>query len=340
MKKKHARPFRILRRKAVKATGGTHPKKHRKKSPLRPDAGMIQQVEVKALRIGVWANVLMAIAGWLGYYYSGSAALSFDGSYAFVSAISCAVAIRIAQHKNTRNDQFPYGYYSFESLYTFLKGLTLLAIIIYAMIESSIAIARYLDGARDHQLQTTPILIYMAVTFTLCMGMYFYYAWQYRRTGRESTILQVEASEALMDTLISLGMGVALVAIALVPVQSRWGFLYYLGDPLIVIAMSLAMLHMPLGIVRNSFFALVGRTLTARPLRSKVERIVRRHLHGLFILQKIHLTKMGSCYEITLTLKPTHASLLELEPYRELRGHLQQDLGRIFPSLILEILIE
>lgn len=327
-------------RKLRSKTRHPSPKPRRGKMHPRPDAVLIKQVEINALRIGVWANVLMAFAGWIGYYFSGSSALSFDGNYAFVSALSCMIAIRIARHKDIRNDEFPYGYYSFESLYTFLKGLSLLAIIIYALIESGVAIARYFNGARDHELHTTPILIYMIVTFLICMGMYVFYAWQYRRTGRESTILQVEASEALMDTLISLGMGLALTALALVPPQGRWTFLRYLGDPLIVIVMSLAMLKMPLGIVRTSFFALVGRTLRARPVRSKVERIARRQIGENFQLQKIHLIKVGSCYEVTLTLKPRHATHLDLEIYRGLRTRLQHELERLFPNLILEILIE
>lgn len=307
---------------------------------LRPDASIIKSVEVNALRIGVWANLLMAFTGWVGYYFSGSTALSFDGNYAFISAISCAVAIRIARHKDIRNEEFPYGHYSFESLYTFLKGLSLLAIIIYALIESGVSIAHYAQGLRENELHTTPILIYMAVTFVLCMGMYFFYSWQHRNTGRESTILQVEASEALMDTLISLGMGVALLAVAFVPAHSAWGFLTYLGDPLIVIAMSLAMLHMPLRIVRTSFFSLVGRTLRARPLRAKLERRIRRHLGEHFTLHKIHILKSGSCYEITLTLNPTATELLPLAQYRHIRQQIQNDLGRLFPNLILEILIE
>jgi len=338
MKKAHTRHNHLGHRKPNKKKTTTQ---RRKWSPYsHPDAGLIKHVEVNALRIGVWANLLMALAGWIGYYFSGSSALSFDGNYAFISAISCAVAIRIARHKDIRNDEFPYGYYSFESLYTFLKGLSLLAIIIFALIDSGNSIARYIRGIRENDLQTTPILIYMAVTFVICMGMYFYYAWQYRRTGKESTILQVEASEALMDTLISLGMGIALLFITIVPTEGSWAILHYLGDPLIVIAMSLAMLHMPLGIVRNSFYALVGRTLRARPLRSRVERVVRRHVHELFILEKLHLIKIGSCYEVTITLRPLDSSNLSLEPFRMMRNQLQQELAHLFPNLILEILIE
>ena len=315
---------------------------HRRHDPVMPlpDAGSIRHSEETALRVGVWANVLMAFAGWIGYYFSGSAALSFDGNYAFVSAISSAVALRITRHKDMRNDDFPYGYYSFESLYAFLKGLTLLAIVIFALGESTARIVRYLNGEREQELQTTPILIYMAVTFVLCMAVYFYYAWHYRRTGKQSTILQVEASEAFMDTLISLGMGIALIALALVPTDGRWAFLRYLGDPFIVIAMSLAMLHMPLAIVRNSFFALVGRNLRARPLRSKLERLVRRNLAEGFSLQKIHLLKVGSCYEVTLTIHPADPDFLDLHSYRVLRATLEKELGRLFPSMILEILID
>lgn len=180
----------------------------------------------------------------------------------------------------------------------------------------------------------------MGVTFVMCMGVYAYYAWQYRRTGSSSTILQVEASEALMDTLLSLGMGIALLAIALVPAGGRWEFLRWLGDPLIVILMSLAMLKMPLGIVRNSFYSLVGRTLRARPLRLRLERLVRKHLDEQFTLEKVHALKMGSCYEITVTLHPVHDDLIALPSYRQMRGDIREALQKVFPNLILEILIE
>lgn len=126
-----------------------HARPRRKAYARRLDAQLIQQAEVDALRFGIGANLLMAIAGWLGYYFSGSSALSFDGNYALISAVSCGVAIRIARHKDVRDDDYPYGHYSFESLYAFIKGLTLLAIILFALMESGVSIARYLDGVRE-----------------------------------------------------------------------------------------------------------------------------------------------------------------------------------------------
>ncbi len=39
----------------------------------------IDSVETKALRIGIFISLLMAIAGWITYYFSGSDAMLLDG---------------------------------------------------------------------------------------------------------------------------------------------------------------------------------------------------------------------------------------------------------------------
>ena len=54
----------------------------------------IDSVETKALRIGIFISLLMAIAGWITYYFSGSDAMLLDGNFSFISVFAGVVAIK------------------------------------------------------------------------------------------------------------------------------------------------------------------------------------------------------------------------------------------------------
>lgn len=75
-------------------------------------------MEQRALKVGKWANLAMAIAGVAAAWLSNSQALLVDGLFSMVGFLSAIVAIRISG--NTRlgaDDTRPMGYAVEESIY-------------------------------------------------------------------------------------------------------------------------------------------------------------------------------------------------------------------------------
>jgi len=56
----------------------------------------IDKTENKALKVGIFISFLMAIAGWVTYYFSGSDAMLLDGNFSFISVFAVVIAIMIA----------------------------------------------------------------------------------------------------------------------------------------------------------------------------------------------------------------------------------------------------
>ena len=83
----------------------------------------IDKIENKALRIGIFISLLMAIAGWITYYFSGSDAMLLDGNFSFISVFAGLVALIISNRKHRKTKNFPFGSYVYEALFVLIKGI-------------------------------------------------------------------------------------------------------------------------------------------------------------------------------------------------------------------------
>ncbi len=79
-------------------------------SPVRPEDRLI---ELRSLKIDVYASALMAVVGVCVHLISGSYTLLLDGLYSAVMVGSCLVAARINGNVVRPPDRaYPYGYAS------------------------------------------------------------------------------------------------------------------------------------------------------------------------------------------------------------------------------------
>ena len=118
----------------------------------------IDTIENRALKVGVFVNLIMAIAGWITFYYSNSEAMLLDGNFSFISAIATLSAVIITKKKHIRTSVFPFGSYVYESFFVFFKGIMILGITIVASVQSIIKIIDYLNGATINQINIHSIL--------------------------------------------------------------------------------------------------------------------------------------------------------------------------------------
>lgn len=301
-----------------------------------------KQIEMRTLKVGIWINILMGICGWVGYHFANSYALALDGSLCAISAISFIVALRITGKRDVKSEEYPFGIYSVENVYAMLQGILLIAFTVYAIFEGVRNIAAFLfSGKSDAEpLRTFPLLVYTVGMVFACGGVWIYYRAQLKKTNGESPILKSETVAAYMDTFVTIGTGIALILMAIIPDTSTLSFLNYIGDSIIVIVISLFLLPSPIRIVSHSFFSLIGRTTQNAPLRNRTEAVIRANLDPSFKLSGMLLFHVGSSYEIDVTITPREDSAFDLSRFRETRKRLDAELKKIFPNRVLQLFLE
>lgn len=298
------------------------------------------QQEISALKMGAFINLLMAVAGWVAYSIANSEALLLDGNFSFISVLTTIGAIIIIKKKHTRTDLFPFGKYFYESLFTLSKGILILGLVVAALAQNLIRILDYIQAAGPiEKLKTGPIMIYMALMLVLCFGMAQYYHIKNKRIQFRSPILAVESKSSKIDGWMTLAVGAALSLSALVPEDSLFSFLLYIGDAIIVVLMCLFLLRIPFEIVKQGFVELGGGTIQNQDSQQRMKDIVKAHLPKGWEVKGHYFSKTGSSHILILYLN-VHSETIDVSSIKSSRLKLLKNLNDDFSNLELEIILD
>jgi cation diffusion facilitator family transporter len=268
---------------------------------MRSDATTI---ETRALAVGKWANLFMALAGISAAVLSHSDALLVDGLYSGVHFFSALIAARVAHAvRRPADHRHPFGYEAYEALYVSFRSLVLIGILVFALFSSGEKIMVYVSGGEVPALVLGPILIYTLTMVAVCGGQ----VWQFRRawlrTGRHSDLLRTEMRAAGVDGALSAGAGAALL---LTPwlLGTPADVLVPIADALIVLILQLIMLPQPLAMLRAALREATGAAAAPESLaiaRARADEA----LHGRpFKLLDIAATKLGRTHLVVLYVEP------------------------------------
>jgi divalent metal cation (Fe/Co/Zn/Cd) transporter len=263
----------------------------------------VAKIERNSISVGIVANIVMALSGWFAFYLTGSEALLLDGNMSFILFLTSIIALKISSIKARRTDTFPFGLYVTEALYSMMKGLLLLGVVISAVTSNGSKIIRYLEGDSLTMIKTGPIVYYAIAMVSICWGLSAFYYFQNRKAQFGSSMLKVDQKASLIDGVLSASTGVILVLIGYVSVGSKWDFLLYIGDALLVVVLALCMLGQPISIIKQSFVELAGGRLQDKPLYTKIESAVRGQMAAAKLeYTLLNVSKTGSSYLVLLSL--------------------------------------
>ena len=203
-------------------------------------------IEQRALRLGVWASLVIAVAGVVAYALSASDALLLDGLYAGVMALTSLVAARVgAVVQRPPERGWPYGFGGQEALFVLFRSLLLIGMLSVAVMVALREIVAWLgDGDLPAAVELGPVGAYTLLTVGLCLLL----AWTQRRawrlSGGRSELLLLESRAAALDAAITAGAGAALLTAPLLA-GSRFEPLVPLADPVLVILIALVVMAEP-----------------------------------------------------------------------------------------------
>ena len=170
----------------------------------------------------------------------------FDGLYSFISLALTMLSLYINNFIAKKElDKYPFGKYILEPLVISFKSLIIGGMCLYSLIG---AIQDIVHGGNTVEYGSA--LVYSIVSVIGCGGIYIFM----KKKGDKisSELIKVEASQWLMDTLLSLGVLVGFV-IAIILRNTRFSVLNVYIDPMMVIMVSVVFIKMPIQSFINAF---------------------------------------------------------------------------------------
>ena len=242
----------------------------------------MKSIEKSALIIGAIANVIMAFIAWLTYYYSNSEAILLDGNYSFILFLGILAAIKITAIRGIKTKTFPLGQFFYEALYSFVKGLMILGVILMAVITSLVRIISYFFGTRENipQLIPEPILYYAISVGIICYALSFYYKIQNKKIKESSIILKTEQKASFVDGTLSIGIAAGIFALVHFTGNGATSFIPYLADSFFVLILAALLIKEPLKIIKESVIESAAGSLQNKNTRKQFESTIEKiYLH-------------------------------------------------------------
>ncbi len=297
------------------------------------------QRENRALLVGAIANLFMASIAWVTFYFSNSEAILLDGNYSFIMFLGVLVAMKIAAVKAHKTKTFPLGKFFYESLYSFIKGLMILGVLLMSVATAVIRVLMYFTGSGENipLLVPEPILYYAFLCVFICYGVSFFYYKQNCAIGHQSILLKTEQKATFVDGTLSLGIGVGIFFLS----QGTNGpsFIPYLADSFFVLILAFLLIKEPLTIIRESVIELAGGTLQDEKKRTLFEETIYAHMAKSLHVEEIFMSKNGSQYVVLIyitTDKEVYSRHDILKSKDAIMGALKKD----HPYLSLDLIPE
>jgi cation diffusion facilitator family transporter len=207
--------------------------------------------EKKALKLSAGMALFMAALGIVFGLLTRSDAIMLDGFFSLVGFAMAVVTIRVAWLVQQPPDEhFHFGYAQFEPFLNTVKGLLMLGVSGFAVAG---AVDALLHGGRD--LNAGLAVIYALIALTGC----FIVAGIQRRAARNtgSPLLEVDYRNWLIDGILSGVVALVFVA-ALILGRTDWAHVVPYIDPVLVIVVVLAIIAVPIGIIRDGAREILG----------------------------------------------------------------------------------
>jgi divalent metal cation (Fe/Co/Zn/Cd) transporter len=297
-------------------------------------------VEKRALSIGAATNLAMAAIAWITYWYSNSEAILLDGNYSFIIFVGMGVALAVSRIKSQRTETFPLGQFFYEALYSFVKGLMILGVIVMAVVTSVVRITFYIRGntANIPMLNPDPILYYALAMAAICFGLSAFYRFANRRIGGQSTLLKTDAKASFVDGVLSLGIAAGVLLLRNTDPAGSAGFVPFLADSIITLVLSAALIGKPLEIIRESIIELALGVLQDRNQYDECNRVVREACFPDYTVDRLFMSKTGSRYLAVVLLHPSDGGVMvSLDNLEQRKQEIAEELLPLFPHLMLEL---
>lgn len=230
-----------------------------------------KQIENRALIITTIVNAVITAAGIWVYFLTDLQTLFLDGFFSLIALLSTIMAVLISRLSRKTTKHYPQGLFFLEPLYAVLKSILMIVLMVVALLTASQIAFDYFFHGQGEVMNTAPLPFYAVAMTVLCLGLGFFNRSQYIKTNKTSTILRAESQTNIIDGLQSAVIGVAIILLRFVPIDSAFGFLHYTGDFFISLVVIIASIKEPIVLLFDAFRELTGGTVRDKKLIDTVK---------------------------------------------------------------------
>ncbi|ARO14520.1 cation diffusion facilitator family transporter [Ketogulonicigenium robustum] len=295
--------------------------------------------EQTILRRSIIATFIIAAYGVTLGLWSGSAAVIFDSAYSLVDASMTVLSLTVASLilrsaapdglSNRLRSRFSMGFWHLEPLVLALNGMMLILISAYGLMNAIISIGH---GGRQPDFGIG--LIYAATSLFVYFGMM---AWEIGHNRRiKSEFIALDIRSWMMGGSITAAL-LASFVIALALEGTRYAWMVPYVDPAILTVISLALLPLPIPIVRQAFAEIF--LMTPMELKAEVDAVAARAVaqHG-FADYRAYVAKTGRGLQIELYfIVAPETPDRSLRAWDDLRTTIAAEIGHDSPDRWLTI---
>lgn len=269
--------------------------------------------ERTALRISAGAALLIGGAGLAAAMATGSGAILLDGSFNLCFFVTAVFTLRVATLLTRPDDErYPFGYLSFEPLINTVKGLLILGVSLFALVD---ALRALLTGGRE--VSFGPAILYAAFATIACLGV----ALVLRRaqTRVASPLVAADVENWTVNTMVSAGILAGFFAAAALQRSGHPDAARHV-DPAMVALVVLVSIAVPVRMAWTGLTALLNRAPAAAVVAG-MEALVRAAL-GPLPIRRLYLRAVqpGRTAYVTVHVLLPEGSDLGLAEADRLRG--------------------
>ena len=285
--------------------------------------------EESALGLGLVLSVVFAVIPLLVSLASDSEMMLLEAKYGLVDAVMAFLTVRAYRKMRQPPDQdYHYGYAKYEPLVNVLEGAMLLVVCLSTVV-TGVRDLIHPDDIANGGL----VILYSGISALVCLAMFAHL----RRQARlcRSELVRADAQVWLVDGMISLAAAAAFVLMRLAA-GTRWGPMTPYVDPLLAMAVALAMLPSAKGLLAESLRDLLdaspGGEIQARTMALVEEHRTR---HGLPGPAQVRLRKAGRRVFVAASFSDDASQ--PVSELAALSSGLRRDLEQVCPDLDLYV---
>ena len=290
------------------------------------------QMERRSIIITIAASASLGMIGVAISLASQSGAVFLDGVFSLIFAVVGLLTLYVSGLvQRPRDDQYPFGYATFEPMLNLFKGILIALALLYALWS---AVTALMTGGQE--VAAVGGIVYAAIAVSGGAALAVVLRKLAHRSG--SPIVQVDAQNAVIDTLISGAVGVAFVATLLLQ-SSRWAQWARYADPVIMLAIAAIAAPQPIRIIRSNWRQLLGRA----PERAVQERVVTLIDEVLLSVPHsethLRLTEVGRylCIHLYVIVPEDTPQPIDTRLHDRIRHRIHDAIVAEFPYLALDI---
>lgn len=289
------------------------------------------QLETRILKFSAFLSLSFAVLGVVLGWYVGSLVIIFDGAYSLISLLLTLLSLLVAAYiAKPAANAFPFGKAVLEPLVIAVKGAVILGLVVTSLYSAVISL---LEGGRD--VDTGMAFIFGVINVIGCAIGWWYVSKHARRC--KSGLIEAEAKQWKMDTLISLAVAVGFIA-AFILSHTPLSRFAGLADPIMMLIMGFYFLKVPSEMLLNAFREILmmapRKEVTIKVMREV--NLINRDLESN--IRVVAVTKIGNELMVKLNVHSID-NALNVQELTRTRAHLTERLS-VLPmklNLILNV---